>query len=178
MATTHCDISQRRQVWCKVLHGLWCDLCGITHVQLRQVGAGHTELKNIWHHSTQYNFTCTHAHTHARTHTSILRPSGLCPRLPGWASNRTNVDFTEARDSEWQWHQLGHMQIYTSHQTDNHASTTPLSFYRPDWPKEPCWVYKGATWWIRLNDPCSVVKRAVATITVASILKWPCVTSM
>jgi len=37
-------------------------------------------------------------------------------------------DFTEARDSEWQWHQLGHMQVCTSLQTDNHASTPPLSF--------------------------------------------------
>jgi len=29
-------------------------------------------------------------------------------------------------------HQLGHMQVRTSLQTDNHASTPPLSFYRPD----------------------------------------------
>ena len=28
-------------------------------------------------------------------------------------------------DSEWQWHQLGDMQICTSLQTDNHASTPP-----------------------------------------------------
>ena len=35
------------------------------------------------------------------------------------------LDFTEARDSEWQWHQLGRMQVYTSLQTDNHASTSP-----------------------------------------------------
>jgi len=41
---------------------------------------------------------------------------------------KTNLDFTAARDSEWQWHQLGHMQVYTSLQTDNHASTSPLSF--------------------------------------------------
>ena len=39
---------------------------------------------------------------------------------------------TEARDSEWQWHQLGHMQVCTSLQTDNLASTPPHSFYRPD----------------------------------------------
>jgi len=26
---------------------------------------------------------------------------------------QTNVDFTEARGSEWQWHQLGHMQVCT-----------------------------------------------------------------
>jgi len=42
--------------------------------------------------------------------------------------DKTNLDFTEARDSEWQWHQLGHMQLCTSLQTDNHASTPPLSF--------------------------------------------------
>jgi len=33
----------------------------------------------------------------------------------------------------WQWHQLDHMQIiWTPLQTDNHASTSPLSFYGPD----------------------------------------------
>jgi len=51
-----------------------------------------------------------------------------CLGLPRWAGSRTNLDFTEARDSEWQWHQLGRMQIYNSPQTDNHSSTTPLSF--------------------------------------------------
>ena len=40
----------------------------------------------------------------------------------------TNLYFTEARDSEWQRHQLGYMQVCTSLQTDNHASTPPLSF--------------------------------------------------
>jgi len=46
-----------------------------------------------------------------------------------YQKGKTNLDFTAARDSEWQWHQLGHMQIYTSLQTNNHASTTPLSFF-------------------------------------------------
>jgi len=33
----------------------------------------------------------------------------------------------------WQWYQPDDMQIiFTSHQTDNHASTSPLSCYRPD----------------------------------------------
>jgi len=49
-----------------------------------------------------------------------------------YQKGKTNVDFTGARNSEWQWHQLGRMQVCTSHQTDNHASTPPLSFYRPD----------------------------------------------
>jgi len=33
------------------------------------------------------------------------------------------AEFTGAKDSEWQWHQLGHTQICNSTQTDNHAST-------------------------------------------------------
>ena len=33
----------------------------------------------------------------------------------------------------WQWHQLDHMQIiFTSLQTDHHASTSPLRVYRQD----------------------------------------------
>jgi len=33
----------------------------------------------------------------------------------------------------WQWQQLDHMQIIcTLLQTDNHASTSSLNFYRPD----------------------------------------------
>jgi len=45
-----------------------------------------------------------------------------------YQKGKTNMDNTEARDSEWQWHQLGSMQVCTSLQTDNHASTAPLSF--------------------------------------------------
>jgi len=36
---------------------------------------------------------------------------------------KTNLDFTEATDSEWQWHQLGHMQVCTLLQADNHTNT-------------------------------------------------------
>jgi len=46
-----------------------------------------------------------------------------------YQKGKTNLDFTEARDSEWQPHQLGQMQVCTSLQTDNHASTPPLSFF-------------------------------------------------
>jgi len=45
-----------------------------------------------------------------------------------YQKGKTNLNFTEARDSEWQWHQLGHMQVCISLQTDNHASTPPLFF--------------------------------------------------
>jgi len=47
---------------------------------------------------------------------------------------KSNLNFTEARDSEWQWHQLGCMQVCTSLQTDNHASTPPLSFLQAGCP--------------------------------------------
>jgi len=43
-----------------------------------------------------------------------------------YQKGKTNLDFTEARDSEWQWHQLGHMQVCTLPQTDNHTSTAPF----------------------------------------------------
>jgi len=45
---------------------------------------------------------------------------------------KTNLDCTEARDSEWHWQQLGHMQVCTSRKIDNHTNTPPLSFYSPD----------------------------------------------
>ena len=51
-----------------------------------------------------------------------------------YQKSKTNLDFTEARDSEWQWHQLGHMQVCTLLQTDNHASTLPLSFLQAGCP--------------------------------------------
>ena len=59
-----------------------------------------------------------------------LQPfNGLFSRTT-WVSRyqkgKTNLDFTGARDSEWQWHQLGDMQVCTSLQTDNHASTSQV----------------------------------------------------
>jgi len=51
-----------------------------------------------------------------------------------YKKGKTNLDFTEARDSEWQWHQLGHMQVCTSLQADNHAITPPLSFLQAGCP--------------------------------------------
>ena len=51
-----------------------------------------------------------------------------------YQKGKTNLDFTEARDSEWQWHQLGHMQVCTLLQTGNHASTPPLSFLQAGCP--------------------------------------------
>jgi len=47
-------------------------------------------------------------------------------RFSWYQKGKTNLDFTRVRDSEWQWHQLGHMQVCTALQTDNHTSTQSL----------------------------------------------------
>jgi len=49
-----------------------------------------------------------------------------------YQKGKTSLDFTEARDSEWQWHQLG--QHCTPLQTDNHAIIPPLSFLQAGCP--------------------------------------------
>jgi len=51
-----------------------------------------------------------------------------------YQKGKIKLDFTEARDSDWQWHPLGHMQVCTSLQADNHGSTTPLSFLQAGCP--------------------------------------------
>ena len=55
-------------------------------------------------------------------------------RVSRYQNGKINLDFTGARDSEWQWHQLGRMQVCTSLQTDNNASTPPLSFLQAGCP--------------------------------------------
>jgi len=71
--------------------------------------------------------TCIHTHP-------FNGPLSGTTRVSQYQKGETNLDFTEARDSGWQWHQLGHMQVCTSLQTDNHASTPPLSFLQAGCP--------------------------------------------
>ena len=83
-------------------------------------------------HSQQWSILLfyTHAHKHP-----FNRPFYRTTQVSRYQKGKTNLDFTEARDSEWQWHQLGHMQVCTSLQTDNHTSTSP-HFVR-DYPGRP-----------------------------------------
>ena len=71
----------------------------------------------------------THTHTHP-----FNGPLSRTTRVSRYQKGETNLDFTEARDSEWQWHQLGRMQVCTSLQTDNHTNTSPLSFLQTGCP--------------------------------------------
>jgi len=70
-----------------------------------------------------FKVRCTHTHPFSGT-TWVGR----------YQKGKTNLDFTGSRDSEWQWHQLGHMQVCTSLQTDNHATTPPLRFLQAGCP--------------------------------------------
>ena len=73
--------------------------------------------------------TTAHTHTHP-----FSGPLSGTTRVSQYQKGKTNLDFTEARDSEWQWHQLDHMQVCTSLQTDNHTSNPPLSFLQARCP--------------------------------------------
>ena len=73
----------------------------------------------------------SHAHTHKNPFNG---PLSQTTRVTWYQKGKTNLDFTEARDREWQWHQLGHMQVCTSLQTDNHTSTPSLSFLQAGCP--------------------------------------------
>jgi len=78
--------------------------------------------------------THAHAHTHTRTHAHTNGPLSGTTRLSRYQKGKTYLDFTEARDSEWQWHPLGYMQVCTLLQLDNHASTPPLNFLQAGCP--------------------------------------------
>jgi len=59
----------------------------------------------------------THTHTHP-----FNGPFSGTTRVSRYQKGKTNLDFTEVRDSEWQWHQLGHMHVCISLHTE---ITTP-----------------------------------------------------
>ena len=66
--------------------------------------------------------------TYTHTHT-FNGPFSGTTQVSWYQKGKTSLDFTEARDGEWQWHQPCHMQVCTLLQTDSHTSTPPLCFY-------------------------------------------------
>jgi len=84
--------------------------------------------------SQLFEFFCEW-YTSLSTHTHPFNgPFSGTTQVSGYQKGKTNLDFTEARDSEWQWLQLGHVQVCTSLQTDNHTNTPPLSFLQAGCP--------------------------------------------
>jgi len=59
--------------------------------------------------------TCTSWYLQLRTHThTFIGPLSRTTQVSRYHKGKTNVDFAEARDSEWQWHHLGCMQACSS----------------------------------------------------------------
>ena len=79
-------------------------------------------------HSCKYNGKISEYEYTTHTH-PFNGPFSGTTQVSRYQKGKTNLDFTEARDSEWQWHQLDDMQVCTSLQTDNHTSTPPLKFF-------------------------------------------------
>ena len=115
----------------------------------------------------QFKLMHTHTHTHP-----FNGPLSETTWMSQYQKGKINQDFTEARDSEWQWNPLGHMQVCTSLQTDNHASTPQLSFFTGRMPFLPpnqqrqssvkclqCFFYNNAVYYILSNYLCSSIKR-------------------
>ena len=82
---------------------------------------GHTNIKGFTVTMTQFETIgcsakeCDRTKTHTHTHTPPLNgPLSGTTRVSRYQKSKTNLDFTGERDSEWQWHQLGHMQVCTS----------------------------------------------------------------
>jgi len=72
------------------------------------------------------NGTVVNTNTHAHPF------NGPFPGQPRfYQQGKTKLDFTETRDSEWQWHQLGSMPVCTSLQTTMPAPHHSV-FYRLD----------------------------------------------
>ena len=75
---------------------------------------------------TQFTFYVVPFDSDTHTH-PFNGPLSGTTRVSRYRKGTTTV--VEARDSEWQWHQLDHVQVCTLLHTDNHISTPLLSFF-------------------------------------------------
>jgi len=120
----------------KCLH-LSCACHQLIAIELTQTSAKRLQWRTVTMFvNTMHSVCFTHTQARARAR-AFNSPLSGTTRVSRYQKGKTNLDFTEARDSEWQWHQLGHMQVCTSLQTNNHASTPPLSFFTGRMPFLP-----------------------------------------
>jgi len=73
--------------------------------------------------STEGTIYKTHTHTHP-----FNGPFSGTTQVSHYQKGKTNLDFTEASDSEWQWHQLGHMRLHLAPDRQPHQHSTTLFF--------------------------------------------------
>ena len=116
----------------QALLALYADYESITYILLADKCLGcRWSLANVCNTCLPWRWVTYDKHTH--TH-PFNGPFSSTTRVSRYQKGETNLDCTVARDSEWQWHQLGHMQVCTSLQTDNNASNPPLSFLQARCP--------------------------------------------
>ena len=105
-------------------------------------------LKALSLKSVHWLFYYTHTHP-------FNGPLSGTTRVSRYQKGKTNLDFIGARDSEW--HQLGHMQVCTLLETDNHTSTPPLSFLQAGCPSCcPTNSVKALTWLLHTHQDLNV----------------------
>ena len=104
----------------------WCqryprNSTGVTPLRGRQIQVEWVKIGNFRQITGYISKTVKDRHIHP-----FNGPLSGTTQVSRYQKGKKNLDFTEARDSEWQWHQLGHMQVFTSLQTDNHTSTSSV----------------------------------------------------
>ena len=77
------------------------------------------------HYPTTYLLRQPVSRASVRTH-PFNGPLTATTQVSRYQKGKTNLEFTEARDSEWQWHQLGHMQSAPR----SRQTTTPAPHHR------------------------------------------------
>ena len=95
-----------------ILQPLYRSTCVSRHLQSRTGGFCRCKVLlpagRSWWLWSWYCIFITHTHTH--TH-PFNGPFSGTTWVSQYQKGKTNLEFTEARDSEWQWHHLGHMQV-------------------------------------------------------------------
>ena len=81
--------------------------------------------------------TNQYGHTHTHTH-PFNGPLSGTTQVSQYQKGKTNLDFTEARDSGWQWHQLGHnASLHLAPDRQPHQHPTTLMFFTGRMPFLP-----------------------------------------
>jgi len=100
------------------LHPSWCNEMLIESCQAVTVDWSDSTTVRYAHRLSAIDFATApeirtkHTHTHP-----FNSPLSGTTKVSRYQKGKTNLNFAEARESEWQWHQLGHMQVCTLHQT-------------------------------------------------------------
>ena len=144
-------------------------------------------------------FTASSNDTKLQNHEKLLlQPfNGLFSRTTWVSRYQKGKPIWILLEQEWQWHQLGHMQVCTSLQIDNHASTPPLSFLQAGCLSchptnsvkalkalqkhdkagtkmtNDLWYYYYFTFQISKRDPCALLRQNIKVSKGTTLVLMP-----